>query len=413
MIRISEVELVEIRMPLVEPFQISSGTQSNRRILLLRISDGSHEVWAECVATEAPTYTWETIDGAWMAIRDFVAPRVLGVEFQDPAALHPVFEKNFRGHNMAKAAVEMGAWGLAATIRGIALSQLVNGTRAKIPTGISLGIQASPDVLVEKARKAANEGYRKLKLKIKPGMDVEFVQAVRAALPDAPLMADANNAYTLDDAATLARLDEFGLMMLEQPLDWQDFVRHVELQKRLATPICLDESISNVDRAQDMITLGAGIADVATRDSGGWAQVVPLVVGAGGQGYLLKFGRSQESEADTLGVKYMTRAGYDPHGMLEVLAVLKAAAQGGQPPEFLSTHPHPQTRIETVTRLLEGPYRDTQNNPAFGTFPERFQQGAKPHLAAAPPPGAAAAVAAAPGASPWCLLCSASHDQKN
>jgi len=170
-----------------------------------------------------------------------------------------------------------------------------------------------------------------------------------------------------------------------------------------------DERISQAS----LITLGAGIADVATRDSGGWAQVVPLVVGAGGQGYLLKFGRSQESEADTLGVKYMTRAGYDPHGMLEVLAVLKAAAQGGQPPEFLSTHPHPQTRIETVTRLLEGPYRDTQNNPAFGTFPERFQQGAKPHLAAAPPPGAAPAVAAAPGASPWCLLCSASHDQKN
>lgn len=277
MIRIKQIELVEIRMPLVEPFQISSGTQSNRRIFLLRISDGRHEVWAECVATEAPTYTWETIDGAWIAIRDFVAPRVLGVEFKDPREVHPVLEKNFRGHNMAKASVEMGAWALAATIKGIALHKLINGTRAKIPTGISIGIQASPEALVEKAKKAAKEGYRKLKLKIKPGMDVEFVKAVRTALPDAPLMADANNAYTLDQADTLAKLDQFGLIMLEQPLDWQDFVRHVELQKRMKTPICLDESISNVDRAQDMITLRAGkIINIKPGRVGGFRQAIAI-----------------------------------------------------------------------------------------------------------------------------------------
>jgi len=278
MIRLKQIEMIEIRMPLREPFQISSGTQSDRRIFLLRLADADgHEVWAECVATELPTYTYETIEGAWIAIRDWVAPRVLGVEFKDPRDIHPVLEKNFRGHNMAKAGIEMGCWGLAATIKGIALSQLVAGTRAKIPTGISIGIQGSPEALAEKAKKVAKEGYRKLKLKIKPGMDVEFVRAVRTALPDAPLMADANNAYTLDDAATLAKLDEFGLIMLEQPLDWCDFVRHAELQKRLKTPICLDESISNVDRAQDMITLKAGkIINIKPGRVGGFRQAIAI-----------------------------------------------------------------------------------------------------------------------------------------
>lgn len=278
MIRLRQIEMIEIRMPLVEPFQISSGTQSDRRIFLLKVTDHDrHEVWAECVATELPTYTYETIDAAWIAIREWVAPRVLGSEFKDPREVHPVLEKNFHGNNMAKAGIEMACWGLAATIKGVALAKLINGTRAKIPTGISIGIQASPDALAEKAKKVAKEGYRKLKLKIKPGMDVEFVKAVRTALPDAPLMADANNAYTLDDAATLAKLDQFGLIMLEQPLDWQDFVRHAELQKRLKTPICLDESISNVDRAQDMITLKAGkIINIKPGRVGGFRQAIAI-----------------------------------------------------------------------------------------------------------------------------------------
>ncbi len=278
MIRLKSIEMVEIRMPLREPFQISSGTQSNRRIFLLRVTDhDGHEVWAECVATELPTYTYETIDAAWIAIRDYVAPRVLGVEFKDPRDVHPVLEKNFRGLNMSKAGVEMACWGLAATIRQTSLRQLIGGTRDQIPTGISIGIQPSPEALVEKAKKVAAEGYRKLKLKIKPGHDVAYVRAVRAALPDTPLMADANNAYTLADADTLAQLDAFKLIMLEQPLDWQDFVRHAELQKRLKTPICLDESISNVDRAQDMITLQAGrIINIKPGRVGGFRQAIAI-----------------------------------------------------------------------------------------------------------------------------------------
>jgi predicted Zn-dependent protease len=162
-----------------------------------------------------------------------------------------------------------------------------------------------------------------------------------------------------------------------------------------------------------LIAFGTGLAGVATRDSGGWAQAVPLIVGAGGQGYLLTFSRSQESEADTLGLKYMTRAGYDPHGMLEVLGVLRDASEGGQPPEFLSTHPHPETRIDTVTKLLQGPYRDTQNNPAYQKFPERFEQGAKPFLATQAPADNRGPAAESRSEALWCSLCAASHQLKN
>src|SRR5439155_10966759 len=187
MIYLKQITLREIRLPLKEPFQISSGTQTGRRIFLLHLRDGdASETWAECVAPEFPNYTSETIDTAWLAIREWVAPRVLGVSFPAPDAIRMVLDKNFRGHNMAKAGVEMGCWGLAATIQEVSLSNLLKGTRERIATGISIGIQPSPGDLVEKARAAANAGYRKIKLKIKPGSDVEFVRAVRQALPDAP-----------------------------------------------------------------------------------------------------------------------------------------------------------------------------------------------------------------------------------
>ncbi|MFI5246366.1 MAG: enolase C-terminal domain-like protein, partial [Gemmatimonadales bacterium] len=188
-----------------------------------------------------------------------MAPRVLGRTFGHPGEVHDVLERDFRGHNMAKAAVEMGLWALAATMAGEPLARFIGGTRTEIATGISLGIQASPAALVERARAALEAGYRKVKIKIEPGRDVEWIGAARGALgPDAHLMADANNAYTLDDGDRLVALDGFGLMMIEQPLACDDLVRHAELQKRLRTPICLDESITGLDRAQDMVTLGSG-----------------------------------------------------------------------------------------------------------------------------------------------------------
>jgi o-succinylbenzoate synthase len=260
MITLSRIRLREIRLPLREPFRISSGVISDRRILLLELTDASGAtVWSECVAGEAPNYTPETIDTAWIAITKWIAPRVLGTTFELPGDVSAALDKDFRGHNMAKAGVEMGIWGLAAEMAGLPLSRMIGGTRTSIATGISLGIQQTPAALVDKAKAAIAEGYRKVKIKIMPGSDVEFVRAAREELgPDAPLMADANNAYTLDDIDRLAELDTLNLMMIEQPLAWDDIVRHGELQRRLKTPVCLDESITSLDRAIDMHTLGSG-----------------------------------------------------------------------------------------------------------------------------------------------------------
>jgi o-succinylbenzoate synthase len=276
---VDRITLREIRLELKEPFRISSGVVRERRIMLLNLHDASGaSVWSECVAGEAPNYSSETIDTAWIATTQFVAPRVLGKTFAHPGEVHEVLERDFRGHNMAKASVEMGMWALAATIAGEPLSRFIGGTRTEIATGISLGIQANPGALLEKVRAALAAGYRKVKIKIEPGHDVEWIAAVRDALgPDAHLMADANNAYTLDDIDRLVALDGFGLMMIEQPLAHDDIVRHAELQRRLRTPICLDESITSLDKAQDMVTLGSGrIVNIKAGRVGGYAPSIAI-----------------------------------------------------------------------------------------------------------------------------------------
>lgn len=278
MLEISRIILREIRLPLREPFRISSGTMTDRRIALLELHDVSGaSAWSECVADDLPNYTSETIDTAWLAITKWIAPRVLGKRFAAPGDVFAVLEEDFRGHLMAKAAVEMGMWGVEAVRDGVSLSRLIGGTRSTIPVGISLGIQQSPEALVEKVRGALAEGYRKIKLKIMPGRDVDYVRAVRAAFPDAPLMADANNAYTIDDADALVAMDDLNLMMFEQPLAWEDIVRHATLQQMLRTPICLDESITSLARAQDMVTLGAGrLINIKPGRVGGFAESLAI-----------------------------------------------------------------------------------------------------------------------------------------
>jgi o-succinylbenzoate synthase len=256
---ISRIRLREIRLPLVEPFQISSGTTSERRICLAEVEDAEGYVgWGECVADALPNYSPETIDTVWLAIREWIAPRLLG-RAVEPEAVHDHLEHDFRGHLMAKATIEMGCWALAAERGGVPLARLLGGTREAVATGISIGIQRDPGALVERARAARDLGYRKIKMKIRPGADFEYVAAVRSALGhDAHLMADANSAYSLADADHLARFDALELMMIEQPLGQDDLVRHAALQRRLRTPVCLDESITGVDRVEDMITLGSG-----------------------------------------------------------------------------------------------------------------------------------------------------------
>ena len=259
-LKIETITLREIRLPLVEPFRISSGVTTTRRILLLEIIDADGaSTWSECVAGDFPNYSPESIDTATLAIREWLAPRVLGRRFETPQQIAQALSEDLRGHEMAQAAIEMGAWALAATKTGQSLSSLLGGTRKRIGTGISIGIQSSAEELAVKAETALAAGYRKIKLKIKPGQDLPYLQAVRDRLgPDAPLMADANNAYTLDDVDHLVQLDDLDLVMVEQPLAWDDVARHAELQRRMRTPICLDESITNISRAEDMIRLRAG-----------------------------------------------------------------------------------------------------------------------------------------------------------
>ena len=278
MIRLDRIVLREIRLPLKEPFRISSGVVKDRRILLLELhaADGVR-AWSECVAGENPNYSPETIDTAWFALRTWLASKLLGAELSGPGEAHAKMEADVRGHRMAKGALEMGVWGVLAEQERVPLAQLLGGTQTRIPVGVSLGIQATPEALVERASAAAAAGYRKIKLKIEPGREIAYVAAVRDALPDAHLMVDANNAYTLDDAGLLAQLDDFDLMMLEQPLESEDLVRHAELQKRLRTPLCLDESITSVNRLEDMLRLGSGrIVNIKPGRVGGFTSSIAI-----------------------------------------------------------------------------------------------------------------------------------------
>ena len=279
MIRLDRIVMREIRLPLREPFRISSGEWNHRRILLLELFDqDGASTWSECVVDDSPNYSYETIDTAWPTIVRWLAPRLLGRSIDSHTAVHNILERDIRGHNMAKAALEMGCWGLAATQADLPLARLLGGTRTHIATGISLGIQKDLPTLIAKVTEALALGYQKVKIKIAPRTDIEWLAAVRQSCgDDAHLMADANNAYTLAEADRLIALDSLNLMMIEQPLACDDLVRHAELQKRMRTPLCLDESITSLDRAQDMVTLGAGrIINIKPGRVGGFAQSIAI-----------------------------------------------------------------------------------------------------------------------------------------
>lgn len=278
MIHLRSIKLREIRLSLREPFITSTGEQHVRRIFLLELEDADGNVsWSECVAQEHPTYSPETIDTAWHAVHTWLAPIVLGKTLQ-PMAASALMNQQVRGHEMAKAGLEMGLWALAACRSGCSLASLLGGTRKRVPVGISIGIQRSPAALLEAVRICRAEGYRKIKVKIKPGMDIDFLRPIREELGDAvPLAADANSAYRLSDLEALRSLDELGMLMIEQPLQYDDLVRHAELQRHLSTPICLDESITNRDRAEDMIRLRAGrMVNLKPGRVGGFAEALAI-----------------------------------------------------------------------------------------------------------------------------------------
>lgn len=255
--RIDRIELREVALRLKFPFRTSFGVEQDRRVMLVSVFSAGVEGVAECTAGEFPGYSYETVDTAWHVIKDFIAPSVLTRSYATPAEL--LADLAFiRGHNMAVAAVEMAFWDLQARALGVPLWQLLGGRLRPIPVGISLGIQDGIEETVDLARHNAALGYRRVKLKIAPGWDVEPVAAVRAALPDIDLTVDANSAYRLTDAPRLRELDEFRLAYIEQPLAHDDLIDHAELQAQLDTAICLDESVHSPDDARKGLAIGAG-----------------------------------------------------------------------------------------------------------------------------------------------------------
>jgi O-succinylbenzoate synthase len=254
---IALIELREIRLRLVHFFETSFGRTIERRIMLVRVEDrDGAEGWGECTAGEGPFYSEEWIDSAWEATRGFLAPLVLGREAESAAAIGGLMRR-VRGNRMAKAAIETACWDAEAKRLGVPLWRHLGGVQPEIACGVSIGIQDSHEALLEKIERELAAGYQRIKIKIKPGWDREVVERVRARFPDTPLMVDANSAYTLDDLPLLRALDEYGLMMIEQPLAYDDREDHAVLQRQLRTPVCLDESIRSAEDARKAIELGA------------------------------------------------------------------------------------------------------------------------------------------------------------
>ena len=247
--RIDRIELREVSLSLRERFEISSGWQEERRVVLVALYADGCTGWGECVQAEVPNYSYETTETAWHILTDFVLPGVVGLDVAEPAdVLGHV--RWIRGHRMALAGVEMAAWDLWAKLNEIPLAEAIGGSVTTLPVGVSIGLQPSEDDLLRKVEGHLAEGYAKIKVKIKPGRDIEMLARVRERFPEAPLMADANSAYTLDDAARLAELDDLDLMMIEQPLAHDDYLEHARLHDLMSTPICLDESIRCLGDAQ-------------------------------------------------------------------------------------------------------------------------------------------------------------------
>jgi o-succinylbenzoate synthase len=240
----------------LSPFETSFGTSELRRILLVEADVDGILGWGESTAGENPFYSYETVETAWHIIRDYLWPLVRGREITAASEVWDSFAP-VRGHNMAKAALETALWDAEAKQRNLPLAKLLGGAREEIPCGVSIGIQPALDSLIAKVDQALSAGYQRIKIKIKPGLDIEPVRALRERFPRVRLMADANSAYRIEEAPLLKRLDAFHLMMIEQPLGWDDIFSHAQLQRQLETPICLDECIHDVEHARAAIELSA------------------------------------------------------------------------------------------------------------------------------------------------------------
>ncbi len=273
--KIEAIDLYAISMPLVSPFATSFGTQLQRDCLIVAVHSEGLTGWGECVATNDPGYSYETAVTAWHILAEFLIPTLLGKEIGEPEEIPALFAK-VRGHPLAKASLEQAIWDIAAQRDGLSLAQKLaqpynQPPRTRVKVGVSIGIQPSLAETVETIAGYVAQGYGRVKLKIKPGWDTAVAQAARRAFPDLPIMLDANSAYTLADTPTLQALDAYNLLMLEQPLGYEDIYHHSQLRPQLHTPLCLDESITSVGHAELAIALQAcDIINIKPSRVAGW-----------------------------------------------------------------------------------------------------------------------------------------------
>jgi O-succinylbenzoate synthase len=271
--RIERIVLRQIQMPLVHFFQTSFGRTYSRDMVLVEVVADGVSGWGEATCGENPFYNEEWTESAWLILKNYVAPRVLKHDFASADEVG-ARSAHIRGHNMARGGLEVACWDLEARQNNVSLYRAIGGgARKEIPCGVSIGIQDSVDQLLEKIDIEVRAGYQRIKIKIAPGWDVEVIREVRKRFPQIKLMGDANSAYTLRDADRLAALDEFYLMMIEQPLAHDEIIDHAELQKKLATPICLDECIRSAHQAEQAIRMGAAkIINIKLGRVGGFAE---------------------------------------------------------------------------------------------------------------------------------------------
>jgi O-succinylbenzoate synthase len=254
--RIERVELRQLKMHLVAPFETSFGVEVDEEHIIVRVDGEGISGWGECVASADPFYSYETNQTAWHILRDYLIPGLLG---QDVGSIEDAVSRGarVRGHNMAKAGLEFALWDLFAKASGASLSKMLGGQRERIPVGVSVGLQASPGDLVRRVEGYLRQGYSRIKIKIAPGRDLELVSAVRKEFPRILLQVDANSAYSLDDAPLFRQMDEYNLLLIEQPLGHDDIYEHSKLQRELKTAICLDESILSAQDASAALELGS------------------------------------------------------------------------------------------------------------------------------------------------------------
>jgi O-succinylbenzoate synthase len=275
-VKIQGITLREIHMPLVHFFETSFGRTTERRILLVTLHTDGPEGWGECVAGEDPHYSEESVDTAWYAVERYFAPALLGKNIERGADVSAMLGR-IRGHRMAKGAMENAVWDAEAQQKQVPLWKLLGGTQTKIPCGVSIGIQDSVEQLMEKISTELSAGYRRIKVKCKPGWDVEVFKRIRPRWPDIVLSCDANSAYTLDQIEHLKQFDQFNLLMIEQPLWHDDFYFHAQLQRQLKSAVCLDEAIRNGRDAQAAIELGAcRIINIKVGRVGGFSEAIAV-----------------------------------------------------------------------------------------------------------------------------------------